>query len=144
MKVASILKAKGTTVSTTSPNTSVATAARMLRNQHIGALVVCEGVGPVLGIITERDIVHGLADRGAELLDLPVSLAMTRAPATCTPDDDFRTVMSRMTHQRVRHLPVLVHGRLEGIVSIGDIVKYRLDELETETNVLRDAFLARQ
>ena len=144
MKVASILKAKGSAVATTSPNTSIATAARMLRNQRIGALVVCEGVGPVLGIITERDIVHGLADRGTELLDLPVSLMMTRAPATCTPDDDLRTVMSRMTHQRVRHLPVLVHGHLEGIVSIGDIVKHRLDELEMETNVLRDAFLARQ
>ena len=98
----------------------------------------------VLGIITERDIVHGLADRGSELLDMPVSFAMTRTPATCTPDDDIQTVMSRMTRQRVRHLPVVVEGRLEGIVSIGDVVKHRLDELELETNVLRDAFLARQ
>ena len=144
MKVASILKAKGSGVATTSPNTSVATAARMLRNQHIGALVVREGEGGVLGIITERDIVHGLADRGAELLDLPVSLVMTRGPATCTPDDDIRTVMSRMTYQRARHLPVLAQGHLEGIISIGDVVKHRLDELETEANVLRDAFLARQ
>ena len=144
MKVASILKAKGSGVSTTSPHTSIATVARLLRDQHIGALVVSEAGAGVLGIITERDIVHGLADRGSELLDMPVSFAMTRTPATCTPDDDSQTVMSRMTRQRVRHLPVVVDGRLEGIVSIGDVVKHRLDELELETNVLRDAFLARQ
>src|SRR2546427_8723742 len=94
MKVASILKVKGTTVETTPPRTSIATSARLLRDKHIGALVVSEdGIG-VLGIITERDIVHGLADRGPSLLDLPVSLVMTRAPVTCTPDDDIQTVRS--------------------------------------------------
>jgi CBS domain-containing protein len=144
MKVASILKAKGSAVATTPPRTSVATIARLLREQHIGAMVVSEDDATVLGIITERDIVHGLADRGAGLLDLPVSVVMTRTPQTCTPDDDIQTVMSRMTRYRVRHLPVLAGGRLAGIVSIGDIVKHRLDELEMETNVLRDAFLARQ
>ena len=144
MKVASILKAKGMTVATTPPRTSVATAARLLREQHIGALVVSEDGTALMGIITERDIVHGLVDRGAALLDLPVSLVMTRAPQTCTPDDDIQTVMSRMTRYRMRHLPVIVEGRLAGIVSIGDVVKYRLDELELETNVLRDAFIARQ
>jgi len=144
MKVVSILKAKGSDVATTSPQTSIATVARLLRDQHIGALVVSEDGAGVLGLITERDIVHGLADRGPALLDMPASFAMTRGPATCTPDDDIRTVMSRMTRQRVRHLPVLVDGRLQGIVSIGDVVKHRLDELELEANVLRDAFLARQ
>jgi CBS domain-containing protein len=143
MKVASILKAKGSTVSTTPPRTSVATAARLLRDQRIGALVVSEDGASVLGIVTERDIVHGLADRGSSLLELPVSLVMAREPVTCTPDDDIPTVMSRMTRLRVRHLPVVVGGRLEGIVSIGDVVKHRLDELETEANVLREAFLAR-
>jgi len=144
MKVASILKVKGTTVETTPPRTSIATSARLLRDKHIGALVVSEDGTGVLGIITERDIVHGLADRGPSLLDLPVSLVMTRAPVTCTPDDDIQTVMSQMTRLRLRHLPVVVGGRLQGIVSIGDVVKHRLDELETEANVLRDAFLARQ
>ena len=144
MKVASILKVKGTSVATTPPRTSIATSARLLRDQHIGALVVSEDGGEVLGLITERDIVHGLADRGPELLELPVSLVMTRAPITCTPDDDIQTVMSRMTRYRVRHLPVVMSGRLQGIVSIGDVVKHRLDELELEANILRDAFLARQ
>jgi CBS domain-containing protein len=144
MKVASILKVKGTSVATTPPRTSIATSARLLRDKKIGALVVSEDGATVLGIITERDIVHGLADRGPSLLEVPVSLVMTRAPATCTPDDDVQTVMSQMTQLRVRHLPVVVSGRLQGIVSIGDVVKHRLDELEMETNVLRDAFLARQ
>lgn len=143
MKVASILKVKGTTVVTTPPRTSVAASARLLRDERIGALVVSEH-DTVLGIITERDIVQGLADRGPSLLDLPVSLVMTRAPVTCTPDDDIQAVMRQMTRLRVRHLPVMVGGRLRGIVSIGDVVKHRLDELELETNVLRDAFLARQ
>jgi len=144
MKVASILKVKGSTVATTPPRTSIATAARLLRDQHIGALIVSEDGATVLGIITERDIVHGLADRGPSLLDLPVSLVMTREPVTCALDDDIPTVRGRMTRLRVRHLPVVVGGRLQGIVSIGDVVKHRLDELETEANVLRDAFLARQ
>jgi CBS domain-containing protein len=116
----------------------------LLRDQHIGAMVVSEDGVTVLGIITERDIVHGLADRGDALLDLPVSVVMTRAPQICSADDDIQTVMSRMTRFRVRHLPVITGGRLAGIVSIGDIVKHRLDELELETHVLRDAFLARQ
>jgi len=144
MKVASILKAKGSAVATTPPRASIATAARLLRDQHIGALVVSEDGVTVLGLITERDIVHGLADRGPALLDLPVSFAMTRAPVTCTPDDDITTLMRQMTRLRVRHLPVVVSERLQGIVSIGDVVKHRLDELETEANVLREAFLARQ
>lgn len=144
MKVASILKAKGSTVVTTPPHASVATATRRLRDQHIGALVVSEDGVTVLGLITERDIVHGLADRGPSLLELPVSLVMTRTLVTCTPDDDIPTVMSRMTRLRVRHLPVVVGERLQGIISIGDVVKHRLDELETEANVLREAFLARQ
>jgi CBS domain-containing protein len=144
MKIASILKAKGTSVATTPPATSMATVARLLRDQHIGALVVSEDGATVLGIVTERDIVHGLADRGLSLLELPVSVLMTRGPVSCTPDDDVQTVMRHMTRLRVRHLPVVVGGRLQGIVSIGDVVKHRLDELEMETNVLRDAFVGRQ
>lgn len=142
MKVASILKAKTTRVVTTPPEASVATSVRKLRDEHIGALVVSEDGAAVLGLITERDIVHALADRGPSVLDLPVSLVMTRTPVSCTPDDDIRTVMNRMTRLRVRHLPVIVAGRLHGIVSIGDVVKHRLDELELEAAVLRDAYIA--
>jgi CBS domain-containing protein len=144
MKVASILRIKGSNVATAPPRTSIATAARLLRDLHIGALVVSEDDVTILGLITERDIVHGLADRGPSLLELSVSAVMTRAPITCTPDDDIPTVMSRMTRLRVRHLPVVVGERLQGIISIGDVVKHRLDELQTEANVLREAFLARQ
>jgi CBS domain-containing protein len=142
MKVASILKAKGSAVATTPPRTSIGTAARLLRDQHIGALVVSEDGVTVLGIITERDIVHGVADRGPSLLELPVSFAMTRAPIMCTPDDDIPTVMRQMTRLRVRHLPVVVGERLQGIVSIGDVVKHRLEDLELETNILRDVYNA--
>src|SRR3989442_5125047 len=144
MKVASLLEVKGTPVEPTPPRRSIPRSARALRDKHMGALVVSEDGTGVLGIIAERDIVHGLADRGPSLLDLPVSLVMTRAPVTCTPDDDIQTVMSQMTRLRLRHLPVVVGGRLQGIVSIGDVVKHRLDEPATGAKVLRDAFLAPQ
>src|SRR5262249_59311408 len=110
-----ILKVKGSTVATTPPRTSIVTAARLLRDEHIGARVVSEDGATVIGIIRERDVVHGLADRGAALLEMPVSLLMTHEPIMCTPDDDVTTVMSRMTRFRVRHLPVVVDGRLAGI-----------------------------
>lgn len=143
MKVESILKAKGSSVTTTTPDATIATIIRVLKDKNIGALVVSEGGSAVLGLIAERDIVHGLCYYGTRLLDLRVSDLMTRTVITCAPDDNLTRVMAQMTRYRVRPLPVVEDGNLRGIVSIGDVVKYRLDELELEANILRDAFLAR-
>ena len=100
--------------------------------------MVTDEAGRLAGIISERDIVRGLLTHGDELLKLPASELMTRSVKTCSPGDNIRDVMAKMTHSRVRHLPVLDGGRLCGIISIGDVVKNRLDELEMETGVLRD------
>lgn len=143
MKVASILKTKGTEVATTPPDATIASVALQLKLRGIGALVVSEDGASVLGLIAERDVVHGLADHGARLLELRVSQLMTRSVVTCAPDDSIKSVMALMTRHRVRQIPVVEGGRLRGIVSIGDVVKHRLDELELEANVLRDAFIGR-
>jgi CBS domain-containing protein len=104
-------------------------------------LVVSEDGITVLGLISERDIVRGLTQHGTKLLALPASELMTSPAVTCTRGESFRAVMARMTRYRVRHLPVVEGGKLCGIVSIGDLVKHRLDELELETNVLRENLL---
>ncbi len=144
MKVASILKAKGASVATTPPDATVSAVVWDLRLKGIGALVVSEDGTTVLGLISERDIVHALAEHGARLLGLRVSQLMIRSVVTCTPDDSITTVMALMTRHRVRHIPVVENGRLRGIVSIGDVVKHRLDELEMEANIIREAYIARR
>lgn len=141
MKVASILKAKGAHVETVPPETTVYTAVWNLKLHGIGALVVSADGIIVQGIISERDIVAGLAEHGQQLMSLPVSRVMT-APVTCAAEDSVTAVMARMTRYRVRHLPVIEGGRLGGIISIGDVVKHRLDELELEANVLRETLMA--
>jgi CBS domain-containing protein len=143
MKVASILKSKGSSVATTPPKTTIFTVAWDLKLKGIGALVVSEDGNTVLGLISERDIVRGLTEHGPKLLALPVSQVMTSPVITCTPDDSITTVMGRMTRYRIRHVLVVDGGRLCGIVSIGDVVKHRLDELEMEGNILREALFAR-
>ncbi|MFQ5954852.1 MAG: CBS domain-containing protein [Kiloniellales bacterium] len=142
MKVQSILAAKGTKVMTTRPGATIGTVIRKMRLDKVGALVVSDDGERVLGLVSERDIVHGLAEHGAELLALKVADLMTRGGPTCTREDSIRKVMADMTQRRVRHLPVVEGGRLGGIISIGDVVKNRLEEMELETNVLRDAYLA--
>ena len=144
MKICAILEAKGTSVATARPDITVASAIRALQEKGIGSLIVTKTGNTVDGLVSERDIVRGLATHGPELLDLPVSEVMTRPVVTCGPDDTVHTAMNEMTRRRVRHLPVVDAGRLCGIISIGDVVKHRLDELEMETNVLRDAFISRQ
>ena len=143
MKVAAILKAKGAHVETTPPDTSLYTVVWDLKRKGIGAFVVTDDGTTVLGMISERDIVHGLAEHGTKLLAIPVSQAMTSPVVTCTPEDSVTAVMARMTRYRVRHLPVVEDGRLAGIVSIGDVVKHRLDEVEMEANILREALMIR-
>ena len=143
MKVQAMLSAKGNEVATTLPETVISTVIRMLKLEGVGALVVSEDGDHVAGIISERDVVRGLAEHGAELLDMQVADLMTRNVKTCSPEDDLKHLMTEMTRSRIRHLPVTEDGRLCGIVSIGDVVKTRLDELETETNVLRDYIVGR-
>jgi CBS domain-containing protein len=138
MSVASILKAKGAHVETTRPNVTLYTVVWSLKVKGIGAQVVSEDGTTVLGLISERDIVRGLTEHGTKLLTLPVSELMTSPAVTCTPGESIRAVMARMTRYRVRHLPVVEDGKLCGIVSLGDVVKHRLDELELEANVLRE------
>ena len=138
MKVKAMLAAKGSNVATTRPYATIATVIRMMKLEGIGALVVRDDADRLSGIVSERDIVLGLVDHGHELLEMQVSELMTRAVRTCTPEANIKDVMAEMTRSRVRHLPVLDGGKLCGIISIGDVVKNRLEELETETNVLRD------
>jgi CBS domain-containing protein len=144
MNVEGILRAKGAAVVTIRPDATVASLVQGLREERIGAMVVSEDGTTVLGMISERDVVRGLAERGPRVLEAPVAELMTRSVISCTPQDSIKQVMGLMTTRRIRHLPVLVDGQLRGIVSIGDVVKNRLEEVETETNVLREAYIARR
>ena len=141
MNVEAILRGKGRAVATIRPDQTVTAVLAALRDRNIGALVVSEDGEAVDGIISERDIVHGLADHGGELLSLNVTEVMTRPVTTCDPDDSVADLMAEMTNRRIRHLPVVRDGRLVGIVSIGDLVKNRLDEIEYEARSLR-SFIA--
>jgi CBS domain-containing protein len=144
MNVAGILRVKGASVVTIRSDATVGNLVRGLREERIGAMVVSEDGRSVLGIISERDVVRGLADRGPRILEAPVADLMTREVVTCDPGDTVKQVMAEMTRRRIRHLPVVKDGALCGIISIGDVVKNRLEEMETETNVLREAYLARK
>jgi CBS domain-containing protein len=138
MTVRAILEAKGSQVATTRSDATVAVVLRKLKIGNYGALVVSDDGEAVQGIISERDIVRALADQGNDLLDSPVSKLMTREVRTCSMSDKVKDLMAVMTRYRIRHLPVLEDGKLAGLISIGDVVKSRVDELETETSVLRD------
>jgi CBS domain-containing protein len=138
MLIAQILAGKGSDVVSTRPEATVAEVVRLLKEKRIGAVVVLDAGGRLCGIISERDIARGLADHGAALLDKQVAALMTRDVVTCVPEDDLRTLMQRMTDGRFRHLPVVKGGELNGIISIGDVVKHRLLELETEAHMLQD------
>ena len=143
MNVDGILRAKGATVVTIRPDHTIGDLVRGLREERIGAMVVSEDGRSVLGIISERDVVRGLAERGPRILDVQVSELMTRDVVSCAPRDTVKQVMAEVTRRRIRHLPVVAEGVLCGIVSIGDVVKNRLEEMETETNVLREVYIAR-
>ena len=140
MKVEDIIHRKGAAVITIGPDLNVKLASHKLLFENISALVVVDGESMV-GMLSERDIARALARHGELLTRMQARDIMTKHIVTCALNDDLRRVMALMTQHRVRHLPVLRDGRLAGIVSIGDVVKYRLEELELETNVLRDAYL---
>jgi CBS domain-containing protein len=141
MNVESILRSKGRAVATIRPDAPIAAALAALTEHNIGALVVSADGEAVDGIVSERDIVRGLAARGGAFLADQVAAAMTRPVVTCSPRDKVADLMALVTNRRFRHLPVVEGGRLCGIVSIGDLVKSRLDEIEHEALSLR-SFIA--
>ena len=137
MNVESILRAKGNSVITAKPDIPVTVAAGMLDDAGIGAVVISADRIHVEGILSERDIVSAIAKRGAETLTMPVANLMTRDVVTCSPEDRVADLMSIMTSRRIRHLPVISEDKLVGIVSIGDVVKWRVEEIEHESEALR-------
>ena len=141
MNVEAILRSKGRSVATIRPDATIAAAVRELKTRGIGALLVSVDGKRLAGILSERDIVHALAEQGAELLTKSVDRLMTRKVITCVPEDTVSDLMARMTQHRFRHLPVVKDGELIGIVSIGDLVKNRIEEVEFEANSLR-SFIA--
>jgi CBS domain-containing protein len=136
VQVRDLLRHKGRGVATVSPDVTVADLLSRLAENNVGAMVVTSDAGSVRGIVSERDVVRALHRTGSGLLTQPVSSIMTTAVTTTTPDDSLETLARIMTESRIRHLPVLDDGRLAGIVSIGDVVKNRIDQLESERESL--------
>jgi len=141
MTVSIILAAKGRDVVTIDPNATLAAAVALLAEKRIGALIILGADRHISGILSERDIVRALAERGAPALDDPVSRTMTRKVSTCTEGETVAAIMERMTAGKFRHIPVVEQGRLTGIVSIGDVVKHRLHEMERDSAAMHDYIL---
>ena len=142
MNVGTILAAKGATVQTVTPSATVSTVVQKLKLHGIGALVVSHDGRAVQGIVSERDVVQGLAAHGPDLLETTVDGIMTRSVETCGRDRSVADVMTLMTARRIRHVPVVEDDALCGMISIGDVVKHRLVETEAEAQALRDYVLA--
>ena len=138
MRISDVLRGKGSQVVTVTPDTKVRQLLAVLAEHRIGAVVVSRDGTTIDGIASERDIVRALARRGAAVMSEPVTAIYTAEVHTVTPQTPIEEVMRMMTERRVRHAPVLLDGRLQGIVSIGDVVKIRLGELETERTALTD------
>jgi CBS domain-containing protein len=138
MTVARILAKKGRNVATTTQDATLREISVELARRHIGALVVVDANDSILGIISERDVVAAIADRGTDALADPAALHMTKNPKVASEDDTIFSTMETMTIQRFRHMPVIDKGRLSGLVSIGDVVKYRIEEIEYERQALRN------
>lgn len=136
MKISDVLRGKGTDVVTVAPQSSVSELLALLDDHRIGAVVVSAGDGSVDGIVSERDVVRHLHRTGTSILEGPVSAIMTSDVQTCTAHDQVSDLEARMTEQRIRHVPVLEDGRLVAIVSIGDVVKYRIRDLAAERDQL--------
>ena len=140
MNVKAILAAKklGGDIVTIEPTADLATAAKLLSKHRIGSVVIRGAGERVVGILSERDIVRAVSEQGAGALALPVGQVMTRDVATCGEDDTVASIMERMTAGKFRHMPVVANGRLVGLISIGDVVKQRVDEIVGESEAMRD------
>ena len=136
MTISAILAAKGTEVATIASDAPMSDAVAELGDRRIGALLVIDA-GEVKGIVSERDVVYCLREHGSQILDWPVSRVMTAPAIVIAPDTEVLSAMALMTQQRIRHLPVIDQGQLKGIVSIGDLVKYRIDRIEREAEAMR-------
>jgi CBS domain-containing protein len=141
MTVSTILGEKGREVVTIEPSASLAAAAMLLAEKRIGTVLILGADRRLVGIISERDIVQALAARGAAALDEQVSQTMTRRVETCNESETIGSIMERMTKGKFRHVPVVEQGRLVGIVSIGDVVKHRLQDMERESAAMHDYIL---
>jgi CBS domain-containing protein len=137
MTVRTILDSKGHQIQSVEPDTKLAAAIKILAEQKIGAVMVMNN-GRIEGILSERDIVRVLGERGARVLDEPVSAVMTREVVSCRQTDTVAAIMEMMTLGKFRHLPVIEDGKVVGLISIGDIVKWRVSEYEMEQEALRD------
>jgi len=142
MQVSDILKTKGDRVLSIEGSSSVSSVADSLARERVGALIIKQGDGELIGIISERDIVRGLAEQGASALDLPASQFMSQDLMTCSPESSTEEIMEQMLENRIRHLPVVQNGTLAGIISIGDVVEAVLSELKWMTQVLQDQVVA--
>jgi CBS domain-containing protein len=138
MTVQTIIDRKGNDVATAGPQNTVAEIVKMLADRRIGAIVITGADRRIVGIVSERDVVRVLAQRGPACLEDPVSLIMSRGVVDCSPSEKVNDVMRKMTEGRFRHVPVTVDGKLVGIVSIGDVVKHRMMDLESEASAMRD------
>jgi CBS domain-containing protein len=138
MNVDAILQNKGNAVETARPDWNVAQVCQRLNELEVGALLMSKGGQSVNGIVSERDVINHIAKEGAAVLDRPVSDIMIHDVVTCTRDDDIAHLMETMTERRIRHLPVVENDVLIGIFSIGDVVKYRIQETEYEAKALRE------
>ncbi len=143
MLIAHVLREKGSTVHTLAADATLEHAARELNTKRVGALIVLDGAGAILGVLSERDVIREIARRGAEALEDSVAAAMTRDVHTALPDETVDDGLGRMTDRRVRHLPVVQAGRLIGIISIGDLVKHRMAAVEAEAAAMQ-AYIAAQ
>jgi len=142
MTVSSILAHKGREVISIEPGATLAAVARLFADRRIGAALILGADRRIVGIISERDLVRALAERGAAVLAEPVARVMTREVETCTAGETVSAIMERMTVGKFRHMPVVEQGRVIGLVSIGDIVKHRLGEMEREQAAMRDYIMA--
>lgn len=142
MNVKTVLAAKqrklGGDVISIEPTADLAAAAKLLSAHRIGAVIILGAGGRLAGILSERDIVRALSEHGVGALNLPVGQVMTRNVATCTGDETIASIMERMTAGKFRHMPVVTDGKLTGLISIGDVVKHRVEEIESESEAMRD------